>query len=119
MEFTGTYTVKRMEHKLEPKGKIVWEKQEFGVHALIEEVAEPVKRGSGYRTHRVWCNGGPASGRQWCYDLEHAIENAEYLFKSTYIDRVVHLEKWVARLHQQLHVLKPINPTQIQSWEDL
>lgn len=81
-----------------PQGRVVLDWKEFGHHFQVEELDPPVLKGAGYRTHRLWNNGYPAVGWQWCYDLAGARRSASYLLQHSYVNRIEYLEREVHRL---------------------
>jgi hypothetical protein len=55
-----------------PQGEIVWYLRSGGDVYQVEKLPVPVLKGAGERTHRLWLNGNPMIGHQWCYSLEDA-----------------------------------------------
>ncbi|QSY98572.1 hypothetical protein J2J97_32220 (plasmid) [Rhizobium bangladeshense] len=82
--------------------QIVEEWTEFGNSFKIEKLDPPVKKGAGERNYRLYVNGGPALGWQWCYDIQGARRAARYLLEHDYIRRIEYLERQVHSLERRL-----------------
>lgn len=63
-------TTARWSHPAHPQGDIVWYLRSGGDVYQVEALPVPVVKGAGERTHRLWLNGNPMIGHQWCYSLE-------------------------------------------------
>jgi hypothetical protein len=92
------------EQPIKPTGEIVWTLQSEGALFEVERLITPVLRGAGMRTHRLWRNGQPATGHQWCYTLADAQYWAEWIATrdlklqlSKLKTRVLELESKLAR----------------------
>lgn len=81
-----------------PTGKIVLAWRVAGIRYRIEKLVEPIRKGAGVRTHRLWRNNEPCSGGQWHYDVKGAIWRADYEMRCRYGDRIRRLEHRVAEL---------------------
>ncbi len=89
-------------------GEIVRDWSEFGHRFQIEKLDPPVLRGAGLRYYRLWHNTWPCKGWQWCYDIESAKSNANYVLNCYYGDKVRKLEQRnneLQRRQQELLVL--------------
>lgn len=89
----------------QPTGPIVKDWAEFGHHFQIEQLLEPVRKGAGTRPYRLWDNGSPCLGHQWCYTIESAEKAAGYMLECSYVRRIEYLEQWVARLEGRIAAL--------------
>lgn len=85
------------------EGPIVRDWKEFGHHFQIEKLLVPRRVGAGDRHYRLWLNGHPADGGQWCYDLEGALNRADYVLQSSYAGRIAWLEAHVNNLTRDLY----------------
>jgi hypothetical protein len=83
-------------------GTVVHSWREFGHHFQIEKLLEPKLVGAGERYYRLWDNGYPATGGQWHYTFENAVDRAEYCLDGEYINRISYLEQRVQTLEGQL-----------------
>lgn len=86
-----------------PAGEIVWSlrNEDNGDLLEVERLDEPVLKGAGLRTHRLWRNGRPEVGCQWHYDLEGAKKWANYRMEADLYRRVEHLKRMVHDLQAE------------------
>ncbi len=95
---------------------------EFGHRFMIEQLDEPVQRGAGLRSFRLWhqnLNQGeraltPCLGGQWQYSVESAERWANYIIEGSYTRRITYLEETVRRLEKELHE-RPSELTPVES----
>lgn len=80
---------------------LCWEHTEYGHHFQVWKLPAPGP--SKGRRYHLWHNGQPASGGQWHYDLEGAMERAKHLLQCSYTSRISFLEQRVQKLGGQLH----------------
>lgn len=71
-------------------------------HFLIERLATPRMVGAGQRHFRLWHNHQPASGGQWCYDIDQAKTRAEYVLASYTGRKVTWLEERIQALERAM-----------------
>lgn len=71
-------------------------------HFLIEQLDVPVLKGAQVRTHRLYCDGEPASGGQWHHSEESARWRAGFIAQCTWSARVRYLENRVVELEREL-----------------
>ena len=68
------------------RGRIVYQRLEqrepFRINIEVEELVEPVLKGAGLRTHRIWIDGKLGNGHTYQYSLEDAIACADTLVQS-------------------------------------
>ena len=85
-----------------PTGEIVWTFQSDAGLFEVEKLDPPVLRGAGERTHRLWRNGYPAVGHQWCYSLEAAKYWADWIATCDLKMQLSRLKTRVLALESQL-----------------
>lgn len=92
-----------------PTGPIVEEWVEADLLFQIEKLLCPKMQGAGARPYRLWVNGAPSEGGQWCYDLEHARGNARYRVAQRKGYRLSHLED---RINLMAHKVRQAEATE-------
>lgn len=85
-----------------PAGEVVWTLQVDDDLFEVEHLTTPVLRGAGMRTHRLWRNGSPAVGHQWCYSLDDAKWWAEWIMERDLKIQVSKLKTRVLDLESKL-----------------
>jgi hypothetical protein len=86
-------------------------------HFQIEKLDPPIQKGAGLRYYRLWEDGYPASGWQWCYNLDHAIENAKYIMERNLYQKINLLKERVRQLEAQLYRTSKTDPGEWDSAE--
>lgn len=90
------------EPPIHPQGEIVWYLRSGDDLYQVEHLTTPVLRGAGLRTHRLWYNGSPAVGHQWCYSLDDAKWWAEWLVERDLKIQISRLKTRVLDLESRL-----------------
>ena len=88
--------------KWKPGRVIAFQRHEYGHLFEIEVQAIPDKKG---RYIRLYDNGTPAFGGQYHYNIENAMERAEYILVRDYMSKIHYLEQRVQTLEAQNYIL--------------